>query len=69
MEICLLCEELSKKTHGKPHKDLIKVDEPRIFKGGISGGFIEQDYLCMACDSKFSHSTNKNDLTWTLWRG
>jgi hypothetical protein len=70
MEICVLCEGQSKKTHnGKPHKNLIKVDAPRIFTGGDLGGFEEQDYLCLTCNSKFSHSTNKNDLTWTLWRG
>ncbi len=70
MEMCALCEEQSKKTRtGKPHANLIRVDKVRIFKGRASGGFKEQDYLCVGCRSKFSHSTNKNDVTWTLWRG
>jgi hypothetical protein len=70
MEMCVLCEEQSKKVHtGKPHENLIKVDDPRIYKGETPGGFKEQDYLCQTCKSKFSHSTNKNDFRWTLWRG
>jgi hypothetical protein len=70
MEMCVLCEEQSKKVHtGKPHENLIKVDDPRIYKGVTPGGFKEQDYLCLICKSKFSHSTNKNDVRWTLWRG
>jgi hypothetical protein len=70
MEMCVLCEEQSKKANtGKPHENLIKVDDPRIYKGVTPGGFKEQDYLCLTCKSKFSHSTNKNDVRWTLWRG
>lgn len=70
MEMCDLCKEQSKKIrNGKPHINLITVDEPRIFAGKTPGGFKEQDYLCLTCNSKFSHSTNKNDLSWTLWRG
>lgn len=69
MGICDLCEAQSKKlSNGKPHKDLIEVDEPRIFTGGAYKGYKEQDYQCLTCQSKFSHSTNKNDLAWTLWR-
>jgi hypothetical protein len=69
MEICVLCEEQSKKVNtGKPHENLIKVDDLRIFKGVALGGFREQDYRCLTCNSKFSHSTNKNDVRWTLWR-
>jgi hypothetical protein len=70
MEMCALCEKQSKKVrNGKPHENLIKVDKPRIFVGASTNGFKEQDYLCLTCKSKFSHSTNKNDVTWTLWRG
>ncbi|BBO83123.1 hypothetical protein DSCO28_36890 [Desulfosarcina ovata subsp. sediminis] len=65
MEICDLCMKQSKKIRsGRPHENLLKLDEPRNFYG-----FKEQDYLCTACKSKFTHSTNKNDLTWTLWSG
>lgn len=70
MEMCALCKKQSKKVRtGKPHENLIKVDEPRSFTGASSYGFKEQDYLCLTCSSKFSHSTNKNDVAWTLWRG
>ncbi len=58
MEMCVLCEKQSKKVNtGKPHENLIKVDDPRIYAGGTAGGFKEQDYQCLTCKSKFSHST------------
>lgn len=70
MGICGLCEEQSKKVrNGKPHEHLRKVDEPRIFKGKKPLGFEEQDYQCQTCNSKFTQSSNKNDLAWTLWQG
>jgi hypothetical protein len=70
MKICDLCEEQSKKTrNGKPHDHLTKVDEIRIFKGKKPRGFEEQDYRCGVCESKFTQSTDKNDLAWTLWQG
>ena len=70
MKTCSLCEEQSKKTRrGNPHQYLVKVDEVRIFKGVNPRGFEEQDYLCMTCHAKFTRSTGKNDLAWTLWRG
>ncbi len=70
MGICRQCEKQSKKYHsGKPHEHLIKVDELRIFKGNNHRGFEEQDYQCLTCNSKFTHSTNKNDLAWTQWVG
>lgn len=70
METCGLCDEQTKKTrNGKPHDQLIKVDEPRIFKGTKPRGFEEQDYQCQTCSSKFTQSSNKNDLAWTLWQG
>lgn len=70
MKICKLCEEQSKKSHnGNPHENLIKTDEIRIFKGQPPRFYEEQDYQCLTCKSKFTHSTNKNDMEWTLWRG
>jgi transposase-like protein len=70
MGICVLCEEQSKKTrNGKPHACLSKIDDPRLFKGGGSRGFEEQDYQCQTCRARFTNSTDKNDLSWTLWRG
>jgi hypothetical protein len=70
MKMCVLCEEQSKKVRtGKPHENLIKMDAPRIYTGVAPSGFKEQDYQCLTCNSKFSHSTNKNDVAWTLWRG
>jgi len=70
MHICGQCEEQTKKSrNGKPHDSLAKVDACRIFQGRAAGGFEEQDYQCRACQSKMTHSTNKNDLAWTLWQG
>ncbi len=70
MAICDLCEEQAKKSSsGKPHAHLMKVDEVRIFPGKKPRGFEEQDFQCQTCQSKFTQSTNKNDLAWTLWRG
>lgn len=70
MNICKFCEELAQKTNsGKPHGCLVKVDEVRIFPGKSPRGFEEQDYQCVTCKAKFTHSTNRNDLMWTLWRG
>jgi hypothetical protein len=69
MKICSQCEEQSKKSrNGKPHDDLLKIDECRVFKGVIPRGFQEQDYQCRTCSAKFTQSTNKNDLAWTLWQ-
>lgn len=70
MVICALCEEQSKKTrNGKPHEFLAKIDEQRIFPGKKPRGFEEQDYQCLTCNSKFTQSTDRNDLAWTLWQG
>ena len=70
MKICTLCEEQTKKSpNGKPHENLIKVDQCRIFNGKKPRGFEEQDYQCQTCKAKFTQSTNKNDLAWTLWQG
>lgn len=70
MQTCSLCQEQAKKTHrGNPHQELVKVDDVRIFTGASPRGYKEQDYQCLACSSKFTHSTGKNDLAWTLWQG
>ena len=70
MANCPMCEEQAKKTrNGKPHLYLQKADEPRIFKGANPRGFEEQDYQCQVCQAKFTYSTSRNDLAWTLWRG
>lgn len=69
MKICPQCEEQTKKTrNGKPHEDLKLVEAPRVFKGTKPQGYTEQDYCCLVCGAKFTHSTNKNDLSWTLWQ-
>ena len=69
MEICNLCQEQPKKTRrGKPHHGLVKVDEARIFPGAGPRGYEEQDYKCLSCGSKFTQSSSKNDLAWTLWQ-
>ncbi|MEZ4485319.1 MAG: hypothetical protein R2864_12275 [Syntrophotaleaceae bacterium] len=70
MKPCELCEEQAKKSRsGKPHENLSKVDESRLFKGHNKRSFEEQDYQCLTCQARFTHSTNKNDHAWTLWRG
>lgn len=69
MKICDLCEDQSKKSrNGKPHEYLIKMGDLRIFKGQKPRGFEEQDYQCLTCNERFTHSTDSNDLAWTLWR-
>lgn len=70
MSPCSLCEEQAKKTRrGNPHQYLVKIDEVRIFKGIAPRGYEEQDYKCLDCNAKFTRSTGKNDLAWTLWQG
>lgn len=70
MANCSLCEDQAKLTrNGKPHQDLDKADAPRIFKGAKPRGYEEQDYRCRSCQARFTYSTNKNDLAWTLWQG
>lgn len=70
MTHCLLCEEQAKKLrNGKPHPHLQKADQPRLFRGANPQGYEEQDYQCEVCNARFTHSTNRNDLAWTLWRG
>ena len=70
MANCAMCEEQAQKTRsGKPHQFLGKTDAPRFFRGAQSRGFEEQDYQCRVCRAKFTYSTSKNDLAWTLWQG
>ena len=70
MEVCGLCADQAKiARNGKPHENLLKIDAPRIFKGAKSRGYEEQDYQCQECKSRFTYSSDKNDLSWTLWRG
>jgi hypothetical protein len=67
--ICPQCDKQTGKSQGtKPHEYLRKVEERRVFGGG-KNGFVEQDYQCVLCEAKFTHSTDKNDLGWTIWRG
>jgi len=68
MNICKLCEAQSKKNTSKPHEQLVKVGVQRVFKGVRPRGFEEQDYQCQACAARFTQSSNKNDLAWTLWQ-
>lgn len=70
MKACSLCEEQAKKSrNSKPHENLIPVDDRRIFGGKKPQRFEEQDYQCTTCKTKFTHSTNANDIPWTMWRG
>ena len=70
MSPCERCEEQTGKgSSRKPHDRLVKVGEVRIYKGVKPRGFEEQDYQCQECQAKFTQSTNKNDLAWTLWQG
>lgn len=70
MSICEQCEQQSgKSSKSKPHEQLSKIGELRIYKGMKPRGFEEQDYQCRDCTAKFTQSTNKNDLAWTLWQG
>lgn len=69
MPPCTECQKLIKQNRrGKPHQDLSPEGDPRIFKGARPRGFEEQDYRCLSCQSRFTHSTSRNDLTWTLWQ-
>lgn len=70
MKNCDLCADQAKMSqNGKPHQFLDKADAVRVFKGAKPRGFEEQDYRCQICNAKFTFSTNKNDLAWTLWQG
>ena len=47
----------------------MKIDEPRLYKGRNARRYEEQDYQCLECKARFTQSTDKNDLAWTLWQG
>lgn len=69
MPICTQCEDQAKKSkRGKPHPALVELDAPRIFSGSGPRGFEEQDYQCLTCQTRFTRSSDKNDLAWTLWQ-
>lgn len=69
MSLCYLCNKQSDKSkYGAPHDYLEKIGEQRIFSRYQGSAYEEQDYQCLTCQSKFTHSTNKNDLAWTLWQ-
>ncbi len=70
MSICDLCDgQQGKSSRSKPHDQLVKVGEARLYRGVQPRGFEEQDYQCQCCAAKFTQSSNKNDLAWTLWQG
>lgn len=70
MAICTLCDKQAKRSPAtKPHGLLKKLDDKRLFGGTGQKGFEEQDYECVQCQAKFTHSTDKNDFGWTLWQG
>ena len=70
MNSCGMCKEQVKKTHrGNAHEYLAAMDEPRVFRGQQGRGYREQDYRCEVCRAKFTWSSNRNDLAWTLWEG
>ena len=70
MTICDQCEAQAKKSrNGRPHEHLIELNERRVFSGRKPRGFEEQDFQCQSCQAKFTQSTDKNDLAWTLWQG
>lgn len=70
MDVCPGCAEQGKKSrNGKPHELLSKSGPARIFKGVSPRGFEEQDYSCLSCNAKFTHSTDRSDRPWTLWQG
>jgi hypothetical protein len=70
MAICPLCEKQNKKSPGtRAHEYLRELDTKRTFGGGKKNGFAEQDFQCLQCLAKFTHSTDRNDFGWTLWQG
>lgn len=65
--ICELCESLrSKGRHEQPHAKLERIGTQRVFRGGMFGGYNEQDYECADCGAAFTHSDDKNDFGWRL---
>jgi hypothetical protein len=69
MKLCDQCEaQIKKSRNGKPHENLFEFNDRRIFAGRKPRGFEEQDFQCHSCQAKFTQSTDKNDLAWTLWQ-
>lgn len=70
MAICTLCDKQHKKSPGtKPHEYLRAMEDKRIFGEGKTNGFAEQDFQCLQCQARLTHSTDRNDFGWTLWHG
>lgn len=70
MTLCEPCATQAKRSpRGKAHEHLVKIGTCRLFKGQGARSFEEQDYQCLTCSAKFTQSTNRNDLAWTLWQG
>jgi hypothetical protein len=70
MTCCDLCDKQSAKSkHGAPHEYMEKFGELRVFVSRGRLGYEEQDYQCLTCHARFTHSSNKNDRAWTLWQG
>jgi len=70
MDPCGHCkEQLKKSQRGGPHAQLAKIGEPRVFKGNNARRYEEQDFQCLVCRSKFTWSSNRNDIAWSLWQG
>ena len=67
MNICDKCiKQADKGRYADPHSDLLTIGERRVFRGGMTGGYEEQDYKCKACGAEFTHSNGKNDFGWML---
>jgi len=70
MKACDLCLTLDKKSSKtKPHEFLENISATRTFNSAQPKGFVEEDFQCCKCRARLTHSTNKNDFGWTLWRG
>lgn len=67
MALCELCEEQAKKgRYTEPHTHLIKKNDQRLYRGAMTGGYEEQDYVCKICNAEFTYSNDKNDIGWIL---
>ena len=67
MTICELCEEQTKKQrYTDPHEHLKPSGEQRTYRGAMTGGYEEQDYVCELCGAEFTYSNDKNNYGWIL---